>query len=158
MGPRANETLLLVVEVGEFHLQRALAGLRPLPEDFEDEAGAIDDLRLPRLFEVALLNRRKYAVDDDKADALLADALGELVDLAGAEQRRRSRRDERHGERRDDLQVDGAGEAYRFFKAGISVAGRPKAFATTARDRNQHERTLRRARRNIRRLADLAVL
>ena len=57
MGPGAHQPALLVGEMRKLHLQTAFARQRALAEDFENEAGAIEDLAAPRLLEVALLHR-----------------------------------------------------------------------------------------------------
>jgi hypothetical protein len=49
MGPAPDEPALLVIQMGELDLKGALPCLRPLPEDLEDQSGAIDDLRLEGL-------------------------------------------------------------------------------------------------------------
>src|SRR5207253_5069565 len=47
MGPRAHLPRALVRQCRQLHLQAALMGAGALAEDFEDQAGAIDDLGLP---------------------------------------------------------------------------------------------------------------
>src|SRR5262249_32623691 len=47
--PGAHQPPLLVVEVRELDLQRALAGARAPAEDFENQPGAVEHLGVPRL-------------------------------------------------------------------------------------------------------------
>src|SRR5690606_39416385 len=91
VGPAPDEAAALVFEMGELDLQRALAGAGAAAEDFEDDAGAVEHLGVERLFQIALLHRRQRVVDEDELDLALLDAGGELVELAGAEKRRRPR-------------------------------------------------------------------
>ncbi len=50
-------------------------------------------------------------VDDDQLDLVRGDERLEVLDLAGAEQRRRARRGDRDEHAVDDVQVDRLGEA-----------------------------------------------
>jgi hypothetical protein len=43
--------------MGEFHLQTPFPRSGAFAEDLEDERGSIENLRRPRLFKIALLNR-----------------------------------------------------------------------------------------------------
>ena len=52
-------------------LQRAFAGARPLPEDLEDEPGAVDNLGLEGPLEIALLPGRQLGVDHHEIDRIL---------------------------------------------------------------------------------------
>ncbi len=96
MGPGPHQPALLVGQMGKLHLQTAFSRQRALPEDFENEARAIEDLAAPCLFEVALLHGRHDVIDDGEAGILGRDQLAELGDFARAEQRRRPRRRQRH--------------------------------------------------------------
>ena len=58
MGPGTHEPAFLISQMRKLDLQRAFAGARTPPEDFQDQPGAIDHLGAPGLFEVALLYRR----------------------------------------------------------------------------------------------------
>ena len=127
--------------MGELDLEAPFPRLRPLAEDLEDQSGAVDDLGLPGALEIALLDRRQRVVDDDEADALLADA------------RRRSprpcpcrtaspagRSPSGTASRVDDVEVDRAGEADRLLDAGRRVA---VALVLGRRgDRHKDKRTL----------------
>ena len=70
MGPGPHQPALLVGQMGKLHLQPAFARQRALPEDFENEARAIEDLAPPCLFEIALLHGRHDVIDDREAGIL----------------------------------------------------------------------------------------
>jgi len=74
-----------VLDARELDLKLALAALRALREDLEDEVRAVVDRNLPASIEVALLHRRERVVEDDDVRARALDALGDLVGLAGAD-------------------------------------------------------------------------
>ena len=68
MGPGPHQPRALVGQRRQLDLQAALMGARARAEDFEDQAGAVDDLGLPAPFEIALLHRAQRRVDDDQPD------------------------------------------------------------------------------------------
>ena len=117
MGPGPHQPALLVGQMGKLHLQTAFSRQCALPEDFENEARAIEDLAPPCLFEVALLHGRHDVIDDREAGLLGGDQLAELGDLARAEQRRRPRRGQRHDLGRCNIELDGARQSHRFCQA-----------------------------------------
>ena len=99
VGPGADQARALVVQPRQLDLQPAFAGAGAAGEDLQDQAGAVDDLDLPGLLEVALLDRRQRVVDHHHVDLGGAERAADLVDLALAEQggrgsRRRARRRE----------------------------------------------------------------
>ncbi|MNN74372.1 hypothetical protein D3C81_1905630 [compost metagenome] len=82
MGPCADQTRAFIVQPGQFNLQPALLGPRATSENLEDQAGAVDDLHLPRLFQIALLHRGQVVVDDHGLGVGGANQSGQLLDLA----------------------------------------------------------------------------
>ena len=145
VGPAADQPALLIFEMRQLDLQDAFPGMRPLPEDLEDQSGPVDHLGLPGALEIALLDRRQGVVDDHQPDLVGGDPLADLLDLAGAEERRGTIIGERHGIAVDDLEVDRLRQPGRFLEARRNVAG--LAVAAPALHRYQDERPLRRAGR-----------
>ena len=97
----------------QLDLQRSLARARPSPEDLEDQAGPVEHLGVPGLFEIALLHRRQRAIHHDQVRFSALDQAGELFDLALAEKRRRPDLAHRHDPGFGHGQVDGKGETDR---------------------------------------------
>ena len=87
VGPTAHEAAFLVQQMGEFDLQRALARLGTLTEDFEDQAGAVENLDRQFLLEIALLNRAETAIHDEKLDLFIMNQIFEFFQLSRPEQR-----------------------------------------------------------------------
>ena len=122
VGPGTHQARFLIIEMRELHLQRALGGARAAAEDLEDQAGAVDDLGLELLFEIALLDRRERAVHHDEIDLVGLHALGELGDLALAEIGRGT--DFAQGDELevDDGEIDGARQADRLLAPRLRAA------------------------------------
>ena len=83
--PRAHQPALLVIQMRKLDLQPALLRLRALAENFEDQPGAVEHLRRPGLFEIALLDRAERMIDDDELGVVHARERGDLLDLACAD-------------------------------------------------------------------------
>ena len=115
MCPGPHEARFLVREVRQFDLQRALPRPRAAPENLQYKPGAIDDFRLQRLFEIALLHRRQRTIGDNQTDLMLGDQRRDLLDLAFAEKGRRTDRVEHHDRVANDIDFDRGGETDRLF-------------------------------------------
>ena len=63
--PHAPHPRQVVFELGELDLKLPLGADRVLGEDVQDQLGAIDDTRLERVLECALLRRLKLVVDEE---------------------------------------------------------------------------------------------
>ncbi len=116
MGPGAHQPALLIGQMRVLDLQRAFARARAPAEDLQDQPGAVEHLRAPGLFEIALLHRRERAVHDDDADLLALHEAGEFVDLALAEIGRGADRVERREPGLDHLEIDRARKTDGLFK------------------------------------------
>ena len=75
VGPAANQPALLIVQMRKLDLQRAFLGGSTAAEDFQDETGPVDDLAVPFLFQIALLNRGQRMIDDDQTGIVLAEQM-----------------------------------------------------------------------------------
>ncbi len=122
VGPGADEAGALVAERGHLHLQHALAGARPVGEDFQDQPGPVEKLDLPRLFQVALLHRRHRPVDQDKVGPGSLQHCAQLVHLAGAEQVSGPRLGKRHDGIAHQLDArQGGGQRNSLFKGALGI-------------------------------------
>ena len=122
VGPRPHQAAALVVEGGQFDLQPAFMRAGAGAEDLQDQSGAVDDLGLPGLLEVALLHGRQLVVDDDEADALLLHRGLQALDDALADQRGRGQPAQRRCFGQAHVEVDRPGKAYRLLELGLAVA------------------------------------
>src|SRR4029079_3883960 len=66
VSPGSDQTALLVPQMSELDLQKALAGSCASAKYFQDQAGAIEDLGLPGIYEIALLDGAQRSVDNDE--------------------------------------------------------------------------------------------
>src|SRR5207247_2884309 len=105
VSPRTDQPRSLIGEGGELDLEPPLMGARPRAENFEDQTGPVDNLRLPVFFEVALLHRAQRAVDDDDADPIVADQAAQSVEGPAAEQAARPRPYDRRDLGADDIET-----------------------------------------------------
>ena len=86
MSPAAHEARGEMLELGEFDLQAAFAGLRAGAEDVENQLGAVKNGKLDGALDVSLLGRREGDVEDDDVGMQLMSELSELVNLARADE------------------------------------------------------------------------
>ena len=110
VGPAAHQPPGLVVEMGQLDLEPAFRRRRAFAEDFEDQAGAVDDLGLGHFLQGLLLDRRERRVDHQQPGLVLFEHLSHLLGLAGADQRRRTRGADLERLAGDDVDADRRGQ------------------------------------------------
>ena len=78
--PHPHQARGLVLHARQLHLQLALGAAGTLREDLDDQLGPVGNLHLPEALKVALLDGADGVVEEDQADALgtqlVGDALG----------------------------------------------------------------------------------
>lgn len=86
VSPTADKATLLIIEMSEFHLQTAFRRCRALAKNFKNQAGAIDNLALQPLFEIALLNGGQRTIDNNQFGFILEAGRFDPFDLTFTEQ------------------------------------------------------------------------
>jgi hypothetical protein len=119
MGPGANQPAFLIIEMRMFDLQRPFAGARAPAEDFQDQAGAVDDFGIPGLFQIALLHRRDRAIHHHHGCGKTLNETSEFIDLAGADISGGLDAVERDQPGLHHIEIDGAREPGGFFEASL---------------------------------------
>jgi hypothetical protein len=99
-------------------------GTCPRAEDFEDQTGAVNDLRLPTPFEITLLHRAQHAVDDNQTELVFADQLGEVFKGPAPEEATRPRSGDPGDLGTDYIEIDCPGETDRFLKPSLDRTAR----------------------------------
>ena len=92
MCPGPGQARQAVFVLRQLNLQRALAGVRMLGEDVEDQCGAVEHLNvlvLDGFFDLALLARAEFLVEEDRGRVVLGQQIQHLRQLAGTDQGRR---------------------------------------------------------------------
>src|SRR5262249_29956737 len=108
--PHPAHARQVVLELCELDLELSLGADRVLRADVEDQLRAIDDARLQRVLEVALLRRLELVVDDERLCTEPAEGLLELLGLALADVRPHRRPRAVLDDRADRLDAGGARE------------------------------------------------
>src|SRR6478672_2451679 len=123
----AAEALLHVLKLRQLDLRLALLALRVLGEDVEDQRGAVDDLDLDLVLEVAQLAGGELPVADHGVGAGGLDDLADRLDLAAADEGRRVGRLAALEDRLEHLGAGGLGErgelGHRVLGVGHGAAG-----------------------------------
>ena len=110
MGPAAHQAGGEVTQLGQFDLELALEGARPLGKDVEDQTGAVDHPTLKQTLQVALLGRGQGMIEDDQVGRGGRDQVLEFVGLARADEEPRVGAGAAPGQGADHLGTGRAGE------------------------------------------------
>jgi hypothetical protein len=105
----------------KFDLERALPGFGAAAENLENESGAIQNLGVPGLLQVALLNWRQGAIHHHEFDLVAGDGSYDLLDLALAEVGGRANLAEGRNQRVHNFKINGARQAPRLLQSGLPV-------------------------------------
>ena len=110
-----------MLKLRQFDLELAFSRPRSLGKDVQNERGAIQDLAIEYLFQVAALRGRKFVVEDDCIDVGATAVIRELVRFALADKSSGVRRVEFLDPLPSDFGARGGGQLGQFLQ-GFSVA------------------------------------
>ena len=122
VGPGPDQSAALIGQVRQLDLQTAFAGARPGAENLKDQSGSVDDLAMPGALEIALLNRRQRAVDNQQIDIVRRRQIAQFRHLAGTEQGAGPGLDQRRRKRFRHLQANCDGKADGLSQTRASLA------------------------------------
>ena len=106
----------------QLNLQPSLSSRGALAEDFEDQAGAVDDFGAEGCFQIALLDRAERCIDDDQLDAMFLNVGRNRFDLTNAEQRGCARLAQPECMHRDHIQPDRQCKSVRLLGPRVKIA------------------------------------
>ena len=89
VGPAADQTTSLIVEMGELDLKAPFRRGGPGAEYLQNQAGSVNYLDVQLLFQIPLLDGAETAIHNQDRGGIVRHHLADLVDLARPEQRRR---------------------------------------------------------------------
>ena len=116
-----------VLQLGQLDLRLTFLALGVLGEDVEDQRGAVDDLDLGALLQVAQLRRGQLTVTDDRVGAGGEHHRAKIVDLAAADVRGRVGSGTTLDEPFEHLRTGGLGQrgelGQRVFRVGDGAFG-----------------------------------
>jgi len=119
MSPRPDQPRALVGERGQLDLQAAFMGTRPRAKNFEDQAGPVNDLRLPAPFQITLLHRAQDAIDDNQIDAVITNQFAEAFEGPAPEEAAWLRAGDPRDLGTDHIEADRPREADRFLQPSL---------------------------------------
>ncbi len=122
VSPRPHQAAALIVQMRKFDLKRALLGLGASAENFEDQPGPVENLGIPGLLEITLLDRRQCAIHHDKFDLVSRDKTDNLFDLPLSEISRGTDLAHRCNQGIGNRQVDGPRQARGFLQPRLGIA------------------------------------
>jgi hypothetical protein len=99
-------------------------GTRSRAEDFEDQTCAVNDLRLPAAFEIALLHRAQHTIDHHQTYPLVADHSAETLERPAPDEPSRLRASDPSNLGADDIEADCPCKADRFLKSRFGRTAR----------------------------------
>ncbi len=105
----------------QFDLQPPFPRRGALAEDLQDDGGAIQNLAVPGLLQIALLHRRQMRIDDDDFRFLVFRQQADLFHLAAAQQRRRYGPRQRRDLRHHHVQMNGGCQLDRLVQARLRI-------------------------------------
>ncbi len=115
--PRPDKPALLIGKSRQFDLQPAFLAARPIGKNLKNEPGAVENLRVPGLFEVALLDRAQHVVDNRNRDIPRLDNRSKFLDFPRPQKGRGPGLGERNCTAETDVKTDCVCKTGRFRKA-----------------------------------------
>ena len=125
VGPGPDQPRAFIGQPGQLDLKPSLPRPGAPGEDLEDQSGSVDDLGLPGLFQVALLDRRKGVIDDDDIALTELHQIADLLDLAPTKQGPRRQLAQVDNQRLSDFEIQRQSQTHGLLEAGVRVSRTP---------------------------------
>ena len=121
VGPGSDQARTLIGHKRQFHLQTAFLGPGTQAKNFENKAGAVNNLYIQRLFQIALLHRGQTGINNQQPGIVFAKFDPQIIDQPLAQKGTGMGLANGDQTGRGDVQLQCQSQTFGLFKAHIGI-------------------------------------